>query len=131
MILEEAFELVGGVERVVEHDCGAQLEDGVERGDGLRGVGGDDGDAVALADAEGTQARGGAAHLTVELRVGLGLTEEVGGRLVRIDGQVVVVDVQQRCVAVVEGVRRPLGVVLEPGFGLISRHKMTFRLRRF
>src|SRR5574344_1171076 len=65
------------------------------------------------------------AHLTVELRVGLGLTEEVGGRLVRIDGQVVVVDVQQRCVDVVEGVRRPLGVVLEPDFGLISRHKMT------
>ena len=114
MILEETFQLVGGIQRVVQYHLGAQLQDGVERRDVLRRVWCHDGDSVTGAHTEGLQASGRSANLTVQLRIRLGAPEEVGGRFIGVDLKVVVVNIQQRGVAVLEVVRCPFRVILEP-----------------
>lgn len=103
-----------GVQGVVFDDGGAQFEYGVERGEVLGTVGQQDGDAVPRADAKCTQAGGSAADLFVQFGIGLCFAEEVGGGFVRVECQVVIVDVEQGGVAVFEVVRHPLGVVLQP-----------------
>ena len=74
-------------------------------------------------------AGGGAADLLVQLRVALRAAEEVRRGLVGAQGEVVVVDVEKRGVSVLQAVRSPLRVMLEPRLGLECRHLYTFRSR--
>ena len=65
MILEESFQLMGGVERVMQYHLRTELQDGIKRRDVLRRVGRDDGYAVTWPHAESLQARGRCANLAV------------------------------------------------------------------
>ena len=115
MVLELWAQLVGGVERVVLDDNTADLLHSKEGGDVLRAVRQHDRHAVTRANAKGFQTCGGAAHLAIELAKRLGAAEEPGGGVVAVGGQVVVVKIVQRAVAVLQRVGGPLGVVLQPG----------------
>ena len=121
MVIEGVFEFVGGVEGVVFHHGRPEFQYGVEGCQVLRAVGQQDGHAIPGANPQRAESGGGVADVLVKLAVGLGAPEEVDGRLVAVDGQVVVVEVEQRGVTVFDGGWGPLGVVLQPGFGFKSR----------
>ena len=122
MILEQTFQLVRSVERVVEDRDGAQLQNGVKSNYVLRAVRRHDGHLVTRAHAECAQTGGGATDLLVHLREGLGLAKEVSRWLVRVDCQVVVVNIEESGISVVKVMRGPFWVELEPFLGVECRH---------
>ena len=79
VILEKSLQLVGGIERIVQHNLGTELQDGIKGRDVLRAIGGNDGYAVTGAHAEGLKACCGGAHLAVQLGIVLGASKEIRG----------------------------------------------------
>ena len=117
----------------MQHGDGAELQDGVEGRNVLRAVRGDDGYFVTWAHSKCPEASGRAANLAVELSKSLGLAKEVRRGLIRVDCQIVVVNVEESGVSVVKVVWCPLWVELEPLLVVDCRHGefSTFRLRKF
>ncbi len=113
------LELAVGIERVVHHRPGADLQDGVISDDTGDHVGQQDGDTVAWADAEGVQAGGEAVHHVFQLAVvdlialekqGHGFGKFLGGAVQKRG---------QTDVFVINRGRHAFFVAGQPGFGAI------------
>lgn len=87
VVLELVAEFLRSVERIVLDDDRAETQDGVEGDDVLRAVRQHERNGIARADAERSEAGGGASDQRIELRVGRGRAEELEGDSVRIAGR--------------------------------------------